>query len=182
MITQNTDTRRTAALAYWRYGHDYLRAARDLCHKHEVCYAEGQPVYHLAAQALEFALKAFLRARGVPPESVVERYGCALDVAFDEAGTRGLPASPGAVSSAVRTLAAHHRPEGFVRLDETSAASAEPRLFFDAVHWVLDAIVPIVAEDYTAHYSDESSPSKESFMLRLRADLSATANEDSITT
>ena len=36
-------------------------------------------------------------------------------------------------------------------------------------------LVPIVAEDYTAHYSDPGSPTKESFMVRLRADMSVEA-------
>jgi hypothetical protein len=178
MISRKAELRRTAALAYWRYAHDYLRVAQELCSKHEVSCTEAQVVYHLAAQAQEFALKAFLRARGVPPEELTERYGCALDAAFDEALSRGLPSPPPLVLGAVRALGAHHRSEGFVRLDPASAASAEPRLFFDAVHWLLDAIVPIVAEDYTTHYSDETSPTKESFMLRLRADLSATASEE----
>ena len=177
MIARKAEQRRTAALAYWRYAHDYLRVAQELCSKHDVSYAEAQGVYHLAAQALEFALKAFLRASGVPPESLTEQFGCALDTAFDEALARGLQAPP-FVTGAVRSLAAHHRPEGFVRLDATSTASAEPKVFFDAVHWLLDAIVPIVAEDYTTHYSNESSPSKESFMLRLRAALSATPTEE----
>lgn len=178
MIARKTELRRTAALAYWRYAHDYLRVAQELCSKHDISDAEAQPVYHLAAQALEFALKAFLRAAGVQPEPLTEQYGCALDTAFDEALARGLQAPPPLVTGAVRSLAAHHRPEGFVRLDASSTPSADPKLFFDAVHWLLDAIVPIVAEDYTTHYSDESSPSKESFMLRLRAALSATPVEE----
>jgi len=181
MVTANAEQRRTAALAYWRYAHDYVRVAQELCSKHEVSYAEAQPVYHLAAQAQEFALKAFLRAGGVPAQTLTEHYGCTLDAAFDEALARGLPAPPPLVVGAIRSLAAHHRPEGFVRLDASSAPSAEPKLFFDAVHWLLDAIVPIVAEDYTAHYSDESSPSKESFMLRLRAALSASTAEEAAT-
>ncbi|HZQ60233.1 MAG TPA: hypothetical protein VFC24_02730 [Casimicrobiaceae bacterium] len=178
MITRKAELRRTAALAYWRYAHDYLRVAQELYSKHEVSYAEAQPVYHLAAQAQEFALKAFLRARAVPPEALTEHYAFALDAAFDEARARGLPSPPPLVLGAVRSLAAHHRPEGFVRLDPASAASTDAGLFFDAVRWLLDAIVPIVAEDYATYYSDEASPSKESFMLRLRADLSATAREE----
>src|SRR5690348_4054555 len=111
MIARKTELRRTAALAYWRYAHDYLRAAQELCSKHEVSYAEAQPVYHLVAQAQEFAFKAFLRASGVPPETLAERYECALDAAFDEALARGLPAPPPLVTGGVRSLAAHHRPE-----------------------------------------------------------------------
>lgn len=169
----NHEQRRTAALAYWRYAQDHLRAARALCTKNEVSSVEAQPVYHLAAQAFEFALKAFLRARGVAADAIVANYTCMLDQALDDATARGLPALPAHLTAAARALEAHHRPEAFVRLDEASASVVEPAQFFELVHWTLDAIVPIVAEDYAAHYSGEGSPSKESFMLRLRADLSA---------
>ena len=169
----NDRHRRTAALAYWRYAQDHLRAARALCTKNEVAIAEAQAVYHLAAQSFEFALKAFLRARGVAADALIERYTCLVDRALDEAIRRGLPALPPRFAGAAHALAAHHRPEGFMRLDDASTTVIEPARFFELVHWTLDAIVPIVAEDYAAHYSGEGSPSKESFMVRLRADLSA---------
>ena len=61
------ERQRTTALALWRYAHDYLRVARALCEQHKIRSAESQAVYHLAAQGLEFALKSFLRAKGVSP-------------------------------------------------------------------------------------------------------------------
>ena len=175
MITKSKEQRRTAALAYWRYAQDHLRAARALCTKNELSPAEAQPLYHLAAQALEFALKAFLRARGVPPDATLDAYTCALDRALDDAIARGLPAPTPRLMAAARALAAHHRPEAFLRLDEDSAATTELACFFEMAHWTLDAIVPLVAEDYTTHYADVATPSKESFMLRLRAELSVEA-------
>ena len=59
------ESRRTAALAFWRYGHDYLKAAQALGEQNRVACNESQVLYHLAAQGIEFALKSYLRAKGV---------------------------------------------------------------------------------------------------------------------
>ena len=56
------ESRRTAALALWRYGNDYLKAAQGLCEDMRITCNESQVHYHLAAQGIEFALKSFLRA------------------------------------------------------------------------------------------------------------------------
>ena len=40
--TQLDESRRTAALALWRYGHDYLKAAQTLCESHSIACTESQ--------------------------------------------------------------------------------------------------------------------------------------------
>lgn len=167
------DTRRSSALAYWRYAHEYLRAARALSAQLRLPSVESQPLYHLCAQAVEFALKAFLRACGVGPREIVERYGRAIDRALQACLRQGLPPLPGAELAAVRRLAAHHGPQGFVVYGAHDAAT-DLDAGCNAVCWILEVTVPVVAEDYVLHYAEPGSPSIEVFIARLRADLSAT--------
>ncbi len=168
------ESRRTSALAYWRYAHEYLRAARTLATQHRVPSVESQPLYHLCAQALEFALKAFLRARGIAACELVDAYGRAIERSLEACVARGLAAPPGPVLAATRRLAAHHRPDGFATFADGSAPFADLKPGCDAVCWVLEATVPVVAEDYALHYAERGSPSTEDFVARLRADLNAT--------
>ncbi|TMH03607.1 MAG: hypothetical protein E6H67_12480, partial [Betaproteobacteria bacterium] len=85
------ESRRTAALALWRYGNDYLKAAQGLCDHVRITCNESQAHYHLAAQGIEFALKSFLRAKGVTPGDLNARIGHSLLDALQEALARDLP-------------------------------------------------------------------------------------------
>ena len=58
MSDTDDEAKRTAPLAFWRYAHDYLRAASGLCHGNRTLCIESQVPYHLVAQGLEFALHA----------------------------------------------------------------------------------------------------------------------------
>src|SRR4030095_7734616 len=62
--TISDEAERTSPLALWRYAHEYLCASRSLCQQIRIRCAESQAPYHAAAQGIEFALKAFLRAHG----------------------------------------------------------------------------------------------------------------------
>ena len=88
------ESRRTAALALWRYGNDYLKAAQGLCEDMRITCNESQVHYHLAAQGIEFALKSFLRAKGVTPSDLSARIGHSLLDALQEALARDLPSPP----------------------------------------------------------------------------------------
>lgn len=178
-MIQTTDQglRRTNALAYWRYAHDYLRAARTLCSRHRLDCNEAQANYHLAAQALEFALKAFLRAHGVSAETLWTDFRHSLPRALDAAIVRGLPQPPQHVLRALHAIAPHHQDAQFVHVGLAPDDISEIAPIFDAVYWLLRAIAPMVAADYTAHYSDQASPSTDAFITRLHADLSATMSE-----
>src|SRR5258708_26697081 len=88
------ESRRTAALALWRYSHDYLKAAQTLYESDHVTCNESQALYHLAAQAVEFALKSYLRACGVSPAYLSARIGHSMQEALQEALSRGLPTPP----------------------------------------------------------------------------------------
>ena len=180
-MTENADleVRRTNALAYWRYAHDYLRAVRTLSGHHRLDCDEAQANYHLAAQALEFALKAFLRARGVPADTLCNDYRHSLPRALREAIARGLPTPPREVTEALNAIAPHHQDTQFIYVPSDQGAFPDLAPLFAAANWLLEAIAPVVAADYTAHYSAEASPSTEAFIVRLRADLSATMSESS---
>ncbi len=141
MITSD-DERRTTALAYWRYAHEYLRAARGLRARHHLTCAEMQPLYHLAAQAIEFGFKAFLRARGMPAREVLDAHTQELGASLAECMARGLPAPDPGLHAAVRLLAPHHRRDAFVPLATPRDDVPDLDALFDAGHWLLDAIVP----------------------------------------
>jgi len=79
------ESRRTAALALWRYAHDYLKAAQTLWENDRITCNESQALYHLTAQGIEFALKSYLRARGVTPDELSARIGHSLFDALQEA-------------------------------------------------------------------------------------------------
>ena len=65
MKANETDERkRTSPLALWRYAHEYLCASRNISQQIRIKCIESQAAYLVAAQGVEFALKAFLRARG----------------------------------------------------------------------------------------------------------------------
>jgi hypothetical protein len=145
----DNDQRRTSALAWWRYAHDNLRAARMLCRRHRLRNTEAQAHYHLVAQSIEFALKAHLRASGVPDEVV----------------------------AAIVAIAPHHREREFLHVLHEPGAFPDLDSAFHAVHWMLDASAPLVALDYTLHFAHDGSPTTDAFVRRLRADLAATAHE-----
>ncbi len=170
---QDFDERRRSALAYWRYAHDYLRAARTLSTRHRLACADAQANYHLAAQALEFALNAFMRASGVPAATIERESRHALERSLATAVARGLPEPPLQVRSAVADIAPHHRHDRCVHVLREPEGFPDLAPVFDAICWTLATIIPDVATDYTAHFSGESSPSTEVFIKRLRADLSA---------
>lgn len=173
----DTDACSTSALAYWRYAHDYVRTVRCLAKQHCLPYGECQALYHLCAQALEFALKAVLRAQGVAAREVAAVYDRAIERTLAACMARGLRMPPGPVLAAMRRLAGRHRPEGFIVRDAAGdAADLAPGCA--AVCWVLDVSVALVAEDYSRHYAAPGSPTAEAFIARLRADLSATCAGD----
>src|SRR5262245_59133698 len=102
------ELKRTSPLAFWRYAHDYLRAAQTLCRQHRLRIEETQVPYHLAAQGLEFALKAYLRARGATMAHLQDDVRHSLLAALDECEAQGLPPlSPGSRAAIVEIAACH---------------------------------------------------------------------------
>src|SRR5262245_12126485 len=85
------EVRRTSPMALWRYAHDYLRAAQSLCRQHRLADSETQAPYHLAAQGLEFALKAYLCARGATMATLSDEVGHSLLQALKQSEAQGLP-------------------------------------------------------------------------------------------
>jgi hypothetical protein len=164
---------RTSALALWRYAHDYLHLTKMLCARHHVRCDESQVPFHLMAQAIEFALKAHLRANGMTPRALADDIGHSLDEALQRAVALGLPPLPAPAHAAVAALAPHHCNDAFHHVTDVDAFPDLDPLFAAAAH-VLDAIAEEVAADYVAGYAGPGSPTTADFVRRLRADLSAT--------
>lgn len=174
--TCRDEASRTSPLALWRYAHDYLRAARELCARHRIRCVESQAPYHLAAQGVEFALLAFLRARGATMESLRRHIAHSLARALAQCEEHGLPALPPPWRTAVLAVAACHGDGQFVHLAATDDAFPDIDPLVEAGVWVLDSVAPDVAAHYVAHLGAAESPSVDEFVRRMRADLCATAD------
>ena len=172
--TTDHEARRTSPLAFWRYGHDYLRAARTLCHQHRIPCAEAQVAYHAAAQGVEFSLKAFLRARGTSADTLRIEVGHSLSKALARSEAQGMPAIPEPWRAAVAEIAPCHQDEQFVFLAAPDGTFPDVDPLVAAGIFVLDAIAPDVAKHFVVHLGGEATPTVETFIRRLRADLTAT--------
>jgi hypothetical protein len=170
------EKQRTTALAFWRYAHDYLRVARALAEQHKLRRSESQAVYHVVAQGIEFALKSFLRAKGVSPPRLHADVGHSLLRALERGCALGLAPLPPASRASIEALAPHHAEREFRHVDGEPDAFADVDAFVSAGLVILDRIVPDVVADYCAHYAAPSSPPAAEFVQRLRADLLATAD------
>ena len=173
--TIDEESRRTAPLALWRYAEEYLRAARHLCGHIDVRCAESQVPYHIAAQGIEFALKAFLRTRGATMDALGAEVGHSLPIAMTQCEALGLPPLPSRHRAAIDEVAPCHQDGQFVHLDALPGAFPDIDPLVDAGVWVLDQIAPDVVEHFAVHLASDQSPSSPQLLQRLRADLSATS-------
>jgi hypothetical protein len=165
------ETRRTAALAMWRYSHDYLQAAQTLCETNSIACNESQALYHLAAQGIEFALKSFLRARGVTPEDLSTRIGHSLLDALQEALARDLSPPPVEVVRAIRFIAPHHRDDQFHYVGPSHSKFPDLIPLLAAGTWILGHIAEEVVTDYFVYHGQGSEKEGDSMLRRLRVDL-----------
>jgi len=177
MQESEEESRRTAALALWRYGHDYLKAAQALAEKDRVACNESQALYHLAAQGIEFALKSYLRAKGVTPDELSTRIGHSLVDALQEALARDLPTPPIEVVRAIRVIAPHHRDDQFRYLAARYGEFPNLAPLLAAGTWVLAQIVADVVTDYFAYHGHGSAPANDDMLRRMRGDLEMTASK-----
>jgi hypothetical protein len=170
------ETRRTSPLALWRYAHDYLRVARNLSRQHRIACGESQAAHHVAAQGIEFALKAFLTAREANMAQLRAEIGRSLQLALARSEAQGLPALPAPWRAAIVEIAACHQDTQFVYLatDENTFPDLDPLI--DAGIFILDSIAPDVAVHFVVNLGGDTSPTVEAFVRRLRADLSATSD------
>jgi hypothetical protein len=172
----DVESRRTAALALWRYSHDYLKAAQTLCETNAIACNESQALYHLAAQGIEFALKSFLRARGVTPEDLSARIGHSLLDALQEAIARDL-SPPVEVVRAIRFIAPHHRDDQFRYLAASYGEFPTLTPLLAAGTWILGQIAAGVVTDYFVYHGHGSTTASDDMLRRLRADLDLTASK-----
>jgi hypothetical protein len=171
------ESRRTAALALWRYGNDYLKAAQGLCDHVRVTCNESQAHYHLAAQGIEFALKSFLRAKGVTPDDLNARIGHSLLDALQEALARDLPSPPVKVLRTIQFIAPHHLEDRFLYFMAADGDFPEFTPILAAGTWILGQVAEDVAADYFAYYAPGSTSTIDDMLRRMRADLDATASK-----
>jgi hypothetical protein len=172
MGSDTGDARRTAPLAFWRYGHDYLRAAADLCRDHRTLCGETQVPYHLCAQGLEFALHAYLRAKAVTETEIRFRYRHALEATYSACTLHGLPPLPVPCAEAFAQVAACHRSTAFIYLDVPDDGVPDIGPLLDAGTWILGQAAPLVSQHYVEHLGGAGSPSADEFAQRLRTALS----------
>ena len=172
----DVESRRTAALALWRYSHDYLKAAQTLCQTDSIACNESQALYHLAAQGIEFALKSFLRARGVTPEDLTARVGHSLLDALGEAIARDL-SPPVEVVRAIRFIAPHHRDDQFRYLAANYGEFPALTPLLAAGTWILGQIAAEVVADYFIYHGQGSATASDDMLRRLRTDLDLTARK-----
>jgi hypothetical protein len=170
------EERRCAPLALWRYAHEYLRSSRHLCAEISVRCGESQVPYHMAAQGIEFALKAMLRARGASMAELDREVGHSLVTALERCEALGMPSPPPPWRAAILQVAPCHRDDGFVHLPLARDAFPDIVPLVDAGVWILDWIAPEVVEHFTLHLADAGSPAASQFLQRMRADLSATSS------
>lgn len=175
--TKVDESRRTAALALWRYGHDYLKAAQTLCETDRIACHESQAIYHLAAQGVEFALKSYLRTKGVTPGELSGRIGHSLLDALQESLARGLPPLPVKALRAIQLIAPHHRDDQFRYLAVRYGESPDLVPLLAAGTWILDQIAENVAADYFLYHGHDSAPALADMLKRMRADLQLTASK-----
>lgn len=171
------ESRRTAALAFWRYAHDYLKAAQTLGDQDRVACNESQVLYHLAAQGIEFALKSYLRAKGVTPADLSARVRHSLLEALQEAHARGLCQPPVEVARAIQFIAPHHRNDQFRYVGALYGEFPDLAPLLTAGTWILSQIVEDVVADYFAHHSYESRPAGNDMLKGMRAELHLTASK-----
>ncbi|TMH30632.1 MAG: hypothetical protein E6H66_17830 [Betaproteobacteria bacterium] len=168
------ESRRTAALALWRYGHDYLKAARTLCENDHIACNESQALYHLAAQGIEFALKSHLRAKGVTPGDLSARIGHSLLDALQEAMARDLAPPPVDVLRAIQLIAPYHRHDQFRFLAVRHGEFPDLAPLLAAGTWILAQTAKDVVADYFAYHGHASAPASEEMLRLMRADLQMT--------
>ena len=173
MTESYDEAKRTAPLAFWRYAHDYLRAASSLCHGNRTLCVESQVPYHMVAQGLEFALHAYLRARGIANTELRSRLGHSLIEAMALCEAHGMPPLPAQWQPAFRDLASCHTDRGFEYFVAADDAFAEISPLVEAGVWILGQVAPIVAEHYVENLGGDGSPTSDEFVRSLRAALSA---------
>ena len=171
------ESRRTAALALWRYGHDYLKAAQTLGEFDRVASNESQAVHHLALQGVEFALKSFLRAQGVPPGDLRARIGHSLLEALQEALARGLPSPPAEVVHTLQLYAPHLRDDQFRYVPARHGAFPDISPLLEAGIWVLSQVADCAVADYFVYHRQGTVSERVAMLRRLQVDLQVTASK-----
>jgi hypothetical protein len=171
MTTTKDEAERTSPLALWRYAHEYLSVAHNLCHQIHVKSVESQVPYHVAAQGIEFALKAYLRSRGATMPELHHDIGHSLTTALTRSEAQGLSPIPAPWREAIVALAPLHQNGQFVYRDVAEGTFPEIAPLIDSGVWILDRIAPDVVEHFVVHLATDATPPVTEFVRRLRGAL-----------
>jgi hypothetical protein len=174
--TNHDEVPQDAALALWRYAHDYLRAGQTLCRQHRIRCMDSQVPYHVAAQGIEFALKAYLRTKGASMRELRAELRHSLSKALALCEAKGMTRLPPRYRVAIEQVSNCHRDTQFLYLATTEDALPDLEPVVDAGVWILDWIAPHVVEHFVVYRAGATSTAPADFVRRLRADLSATSN------
>jgi len=174
--TTSDEATRTSPLALWRYAHEYLCASRNLCQPIRILCVESQAPFLVAAQGIEFALKAFLRARGDSMAVLHSEVGHSLINALQRSEANGLLPIPEPCRAAISELAPFHQDGQFVYRAIPGDTFADVGPLVEAGVWILDRIAPDVVDHFVIHLASNESPPAAEFVRRLRAALSATSD------
>lgn len=173
-MTSIDEHQRTSPLALWRYAHEYLCVAHNLCDRLMITSVESQAPYHVVAQGIEFALKSFLRARGATMSDLHREVGHSLDQALNRSEALGLPPMPAPWRAVIVGLAPFHQNHQFVYLMMPEPTFPDIAPLVDAGVWILDCIAPDVVDHFVANLGSDTTLPATEFVRRLRAALSAT--------
>src|SRR4030095_13357830 len=121
-------------------------------------------------------LLAFLTARGASLDDIRNDVGRSLYKALARSEGEGLPPIPAPWRAAVAEIAPCHQDTQFVYLATPKDTFPDLDPVVDAGIFILDRIAPDVAVQFVVHLGDNTSPTVETFVRRLRADLSATSD------
>ena len=169
------ESRRTSPLALWRYSHEYINVVRHLCGQLQIASTESQVPYHVAAQGIEFALKAFLRTRGATMSELHLEIGHSLDRALKRCEAQGLPPIPAPSRAAIAAIAPFHQDGQFIYLTVPDSALPDIEPLIEAGVWILDQIAPDVVDHFIRHLANETTPPAVEYVRRLRDALSWTS-------
>jgi hypothetical protein len=137
---------------------------------------ESQALYHLTAQGVEFALKSFLRARGVSPDDLSTHIGHSLLDALQEAIVRGLALPPEDVVAAIQFIAPYHRNDQFHYIAASHGEFPDLTPLLAAGMWLLDRIAAEVVADYFVHHGRDPAAGDD-MLRRMRSDLNPMAGK-----
>lgn len=162
-VTVTPSDSRTTPLGVWRYGYDYLKAARRLDDADPNPWVSSNVTHQCVCQAVELAFKSFLLAHGKTLNDLRD-IGHSMLRAMQEAEQLGLTPRPAGQRAAITQMDGYYRQHEF-RYIVTGIKDYPPLdALLTACAWVLHEAAPDVAASMGNH----------DLVNRMRLDVSST--------